>query len=570
MSSHVIHGSFAAGGEARAIVAGRPIWPPGELADIAARQGHPQAVLAAWRAEGTRFLARLNGSFAIAATDGNGGAMLAVDRFGVQRMCYAGDGESVRFGTSAERVARESHHGAAIDPNALYHYLYFHTVPSPRTIYRDVRKLPPAHVALWRPGHLQVEPYWDHGAAVEAERSRDTLAHELHRVIRASVERLAPDEATGAFLSGGIDSSTVTGVLGDVTGKPARTFTIGFDAKEYDETRFARVTVRHFKAQATEYFVTPQDTAGALPEIAAAYDEPFGNSSAVPTLLCARAARAAGMRRLLAGDGGDELYGGNSRYAKQQVFDLWWRVPRALRERVLGPALRSRALAWAGPPVRKARSYVAQASVPMPDRLQTYNFLALTPPGEVLDEAFHGVVDVGSPVHDMREWYARHARLPLVDAMLRFDWKLTLADNDLRKVVTMCELAGIDVDFPFLDNEVVEHSMRVPASYKIRRFRLRDFYKRAMDGYLPPEVIGKTKHGFGLPFGTWLLSDAGLRTLAGDSLATFRGRRIVAPRYLDFLVERHQTEHAGYYGEFVWVLLMLELWLQRHAPGTRF
>jgi asparagine synthase (glutamine-hydrolysing) len=148
--------------------------------------------------------------------------------------------------------------------------------------------------------------------------------------------------------------------------------------------------------------------------------------------------------------------------------------------------------------------------------------------------------------------------------MLYVDWKLALADNDLRKVNRMCEVLGMDVRYPMLDRELVEFSTRVPAPFKIKAFQLRYFFKQALGDFLPPEVLAKRKHGFGLPFGRWLRSSTGLHQLVYDSLARLKNRRYVRAEFLDWIVEKHRSDHADFYGSFVWTLMMLELWLETH------
>jgi asparagine synthase (glutamine-hydrolysing) len=308
--------------------------------------------------------------------------------------------------------------------------------------------------------------------------------------------------------------------------------------------------------------VTPADVAQCLPRIAAAYDEPFGNSSAVPTLLCAQRARADGVERLLAGDGGDELFGGNERYARQKVFDFYFRLPGRLRRRVLEPfAARNGTLAWLWP-ARKLRSYVQQACVPMPERLQTWNYMYRTGAAAVFDPAFLGSVDAREPLDLMAATYAEAPTESLVDRMLYLDWKITLADNDLRKVGRMCELAGVKVGYPMLDEAVVDASLKVPADQKVRGLNLRAFYKRTFRDFLPAEVIAKTKHGFGLPFGQWVKASAPLREEIYPSLQQLKRREIVQPAFIDGLVREFETDpDASYFGPMIWVFSLLEHWL---------
>jgi asparagine synthase (glutamine-hydrolysing) len=264
------------------------------------------------------------------------------------------------------------------------------------------------------------------------------------------------------------------------------------------------------------------------------------------------------------GDGGDEIFGGNERYASQWVFELYGRAPAAARA-ALQAGVRLPALARIGLG-RKARSYVEQARVPLPDRLQSYNFLHRTPLAEIFDAGFLERVDTGAPLANLREVYGRTASPSAVNRMMHLDLKITLADNDLRKVNQACALAGVDVRYPLLDDRMLAFAASVPPQMQLRRTRLRWFFKRALADFLPDAIIAKRKQGFGLPVGLWMVEHAGLRELADDSIAAFRRRGIVRPAYIDWVQQRHRGEHASYYGVMLWLLVMLEQWLEQH-PG---
>jgi asparagine synthase (glutamine-hydrolysing) len=213
--------------------------------------------------------------------------------------------------------------------------------------------------------------------------------------------------------------------------------------------------------------------------------------------------------------------------------------------------------------MRKLRSYVEQARIPLPDRLESYNFLCRTDLASMLEPEFLASVCTDHPSALMREVYERtESRSPL-NRMMHLDLKQTLADNDLRKVNAMCRLAGIDVRYPMLDDELVALSGMVPPSGKVKGTRLRPFFKESLQDLLPAEVIAKTKHGFGLPFGVWMLGHPPLYELAGDSLAAFRSRGYLRLSYLDRLLEQQRRSgHPSYYGVMVWVITMLEQWLR--------
>jgi asparagine synthase (glutamine-hydrolysing) len=292
------------------------------------------------------------------------------------------------------------------------------------------------------------------------------------------------------------------------------------------------------------------------------HDQPFGNSSAVPTYYCARLAKEDGVDTLLGGDGGDELFGGNERYAKQHLYSLYSDLPAVLRKGLLEP------LMFLPPEVGiagKVQRYMRNASLPMPARYDNYNLLERLGPEVVFTGEFLATVDRGQPPAQMAEAYRKAHAQSLLNRMLALDLKYTLADNDLPKVTRSCELAGVAVRFPLLDDAVVAFSARLAPRLKLKGTRLRYFFKEALRGFLPDEIIAKTKHGFGLPFGPWLETHAPLRQIALDSLADLKRRRIVRSELIDELTSVHVRSHADYYGTMVWILMMLEQWFRRHG-----
>ena len=223
------------------------------------------------------------------------------------------------------------------------------------------------------------------------------------------------------------------------------------------------------------------------------------------------------------------------------------------------------------PLLKKGASYVEQARVPMPDRLQMGNLLLHLGPQQVLTPGFLAQVNLQGPLEHQREtWaWAREGASEL-NRTLAFDWQYTLADSDLPKVLGATALAGVGVSFPMLDEALLEFSLTLPDDYKLKGQKLRWFFKEALRGFLPDEIIDKPKHGFGLPFGPWALKHAPLRRLAEDSLHGLAGRGMGQPAFIQRLLAEHLPAHPGYYGEMVWVLMMLEQWLQAHAPQADF
>ncbi|HQZ03274.1 MAG TPA: asparagine synthase-related protein [Thauera sp.] len=549
-----------------AIVLGRPRWPDAALAARAQSDGQAAAVLAAWRDGGESVLQAMQGNFAMVLVDTRQRrVLLAIDRSGIERLCFALAGETLVFSTSARAVARHPLVAASISQQALYEYLYCHMVPSPDTAFVGVEKLLPAESITFTGDALTRRFYWQLAYDIDNASDEAALRQRFMDLTEQGVARQRDARApTGAFLSGGTDSSTVSGMLGKVSGKPAETFSIGFDEEGFDELEFARITSRHFGTNPHEYYVTADDVVEAMPLIASAYDEPFGNASAAPTYFCAKMAREHGIEVVLAGDGGDEFFGGNERYAKQGVFERYHRVPSLLRN-IMEPLVMKFPLGGAIMPLRKAQSYLQQARVPLPDRMETYNFLHRSPLLEIFEPEFLKVVDTERPLELAREAYFRCGSAEMIERMMHLDHKTTLADSDLRKVTRMCEAAGVEVRFPFLDDDLIAFSGQLKPEHKVHKGRLRVLFKDALRGFLPDETITKSKHGFGLPFGIWLNEHGPLKQLAEDALSSLGKRGIVRAGYLDYLRREHAAGHASYYGVMIWVLVELELWLQANT-----
>jgi asparagine synthase (glutamine-hydrolysing) len=542
-------------------VCGRPSWREGANASPPIEGNAAEAILASWAGRPEDTLARVAGDFALALVDASGGyGLLATDRAGIRALYLAREGEALVFGSHLDLVLHALDRRPGLNLQALYDYCYFHVVPGPETIYREVTRLLPGQAAAYRDRRLAVTRYWQASYQESPEIEGPAAEAQLRELFLEGVRSRVDGAAVGAFLSGGTDSSTVCGMLARVR-SPARTYSIGFDAEGYDEMEYARIASRHFGTEHHEYYVTPADVVRAIPLVAAACDQPFANASVVPAYYCARMAREDGVEVLLAGDGGDELFGGNQRYAKQLLFERYLRVPRVLRAGLVEPLLFGVPLAERVGPLRKLRSYVSQARVPLPRRLETYNLLdrlgaeRVFPP-EVLRE-----VDTSRPVALLEETYHGAEAASVVNRMLAVDMRFTLADSDLPKVNAACALAGVEVRYPLLDDRVIEFAGRLRSDLKVRGQQLRYFFKQALRDVLPPEILAKRKHGFGLPFGVWLQADAGLRAVARESLERLGARGLVRAELIQDLLRERSGPEGAYLGVMVWTLVMLEQWL---------
>ena len=487
---------------------------------------------------------------------------LSVDLFAAFPLYFYRDAEGIRFSTSSIALTESRGIGSAsISPQSVFHYLYFHMVPTPHSIYQNIDAVESSHfVEISEQQHKsQLIPGL---ADMKTVRAAPTDSQRLRDRLASSVDQKSA-ECKATFLSGGLDSSTITGLLAKSRDGDVDAYSVGFDADGYDEMPYARLAAKHYGVRHHEIYLTPADVVKLLPKIAARYEEPFGNSSALPTLFCATAAAADGHKSMLAGDGGDELFAGNERYAKQKLFEVYFKLPAAARKltevSVLNAPLLDRI-----PPFAKLQSYIRQARIPLPDRLETYNFFSRNDPVDVIHPELVKQLDLEGPLNLLRATYQQPVEADSLHRMLWLDWKQTLADNDLRKVTTMCDLAGVDVHYPMLAPEMVELGRTLPSSLLLPGQKLRHFYKQSFADFLPQEIINKPKHGFGLPFGVWMRDYAPLKEMAYDALADLRKRNYLNENYLDQLVKLHQHDHAAYYGEFIWVFMMLELWLQAH------
>jgi asparagine synthase (glutamine-hydrolysing) len=525
---------------------------------------------ALWHERGDAVLDGITGEFLIALWDRpRARALLAVDRFATYPLYWCEHGDRVGFSARPQEAAARAGAPIECDWQALFAYAYFHMIPAPLCIYHGVQRLDLGEALRIERGRVEVVRYWtprfDETRPFDFAAERDAFLEALRVGVAESTQGLGQDQV-GCFLSGGTDSSTIAGLVGRQYGAPARTFSIGFAESGYDESGFSRLAARHFGTSHTEYFVTANDVRDAIAVVATQFEQPFGNSSALPAYFCAKLAAEAGVSRMLGGDGGDELYGGNERYAKQQVFAMYRHLPHPLRERLLEPMLRG-PLAGAGGVVAKARSYVEQAREPLPDRLQSrYNLLNRLGASRVFTAAMLARVDGDAPLALEREVWSRATGvdgvLGQINRLLAWDFKFTLADSDLPKVTRACLAAGVEVSFPMLADGLLRHSLQLRPDRKVKGRRLRYFFKESLRGFLPDEIIAKQKHGFGLPFGAWLLQRDDLRATAGDCLGSLAARGVLARDFGRQIIAELESGHAGYYGTMIWVLTMLELWLR--------
>ncbi len=521
---------------------------------------------------GAAFVERLEGAFSIVLWDRRERQLIAaVDRFGIKRLVYYHDRDSLLIASRIDALMQGGEISPEIDLRAIANILNFSYNVAPGTIFSGVHRLLPG-TRLISSGHrIRTETYWDMRYETAADRNEGRLSRKLGKVVEESVASHCNDasfENIGAFLSGGTDSSTVVGMMARTGKGRVQTFSIGFEDEAFNELGYARVAARKFGADHHTYLVSADDCFKALPDMVRAFDEPFANSSAIPTYFCARLAAQNGVRVLLAGDGGDELFGGNEWYRTDKIFAVYQRAPRFLRKRFIEPALT--AMPVHGGLVNKARSYVRRSNLPGLERVLSYHFLCANAPADIFEPAFLEQLGSYSVLDAPRRYYSNAPARDHLDRILYVDVKMTLGDSDLPKVTRMSELAGIQARFPLLDRTVAEFSGSIPPNLKVKYFEKRYLFKKAFRNLLPVEVIRKKKHGFGIPVAVWLKSDRRLRELAHDLLLSrrFFERGYFQRAFIEDLFRRHEADDSTYYGDTLWTFLVLELWHRQFVDAA--
>jgi asparagine synthase (glutamine-hydrolysing) len=521
-----------------------------------------------WRSDGVKACAALSGAFAFALLDERKGeALLAIDRSGIRPLCYQMVGRTLVFASSDDALVQHPGVCREVGAQAIYDYLYFHAVPGPASIYKAHRRLLPGEFLHYHGGRLERSRYWKLQFHEASTLAVPALKDELVDTVRSAVQASLGQQKVGALLGAGGGSAAVTAMLGMVTGGPAQTYAVGFDVPGDRELERARVVARHFKTAHHEYRVSAADVADAIPKLAAVFDQPFANPSAVATFYASRMARGDGVMRLIGGAGGEQLFGAAERNARQARFGHYERIPSAVRQLLIEPLLFQLARGIDGSLMRRARSHIEQSLVPLPARLALGNLLDSYGSASVLEPGFLASVDPSAPLDALTQaWWLSEADSQ-VNQLIAIDMKYALADSELPQLVKGAELAGVETAFPLLGDAVVAFSARLAPRYKHDGVRERCLLLEALRELLPRQVRTNRPLAAVLPFGHWLQTDSRLRSLAFDSLSDLKSRRIVRSDFIDTLLTRHVPGHPAHHGTMVWTLLMLEHWFALRKTG---
>jgi asparagine synthase (glutamine-hydrolysing) len=512
---------------------------------------------------GEAFVERLEGMFALALWDGRRQRLLlARDRLGKKPLLWTrlADG-TLAFASELKALATLPGLAREVDLRALDAFLSLQYVPGPGTALRGVQKLPPGHVLVAEGGREEVRPYWE-PAPARLELSEEEWLERVRETVREAVRRrLVADVPLGALLSGGIDSSIVVALMAQLATEPVRTFSVGFSDARYDERRFARAVAERYGTVHEELLVEP-DVATLLPRLAWAYDEPFGDSSALPTyLVCEHARRHVTVA--LTGDGGDESFAGYERYRAHALAGRAGVVPglpRAAATLVRQlPGGRSEPRST---PFRLGRFLEAAATPPT----ERYGRLMEIFPTSLRTELWtpEALAGIGSPA-SAGELLGKPATGGLSGLQL-LDLRTYLPGDLLFKADIASMACSLELRSPLLDHHVVELGLALPDRLKARGRIGKIALRRAFAADLPPEILARGKKGFGVPVSRWFRED--LRELSGDVLLgeRARSRGLFRTEAVEGLVREHAAGRADH-GAKLWSLVMLELWQQHYVDG---
>jgi asparagine synthase (glutamine-hydrolysing) len=538
---------------------------------ICASQMHRGEALAwLYTLDGIEFVQRLEGAFAISLWDEKEQRLLlAIDPLGIKTLYFTKEGSKLSFSSRVGAVRASQQRPSVVNANAVMQYLIFSAVTAPLSIYEGIERLQPGFFLVYEKGVVRQSRYWDLEYVESKNGSEGYWEKELREQMRAAVHRNLADcdvENTGAYLSGGTDSSSVVAFMSEQFAQP-HSYSISFPVTGYNEIEYARTTAKCFRSRHHELCLSPKDAIDAIPKVMAYYDEPFANSSALASYPCALLARQNGMETLLAGDGGDELFAGNERYESDRRFAIYQTLPLWLRKGFIEPltSLLPNDESRLGLP----RRYVRRANIPNPRRIFSYSVFLSEAPSDIFESSFLSRAVPGRWMEIANAHYDEARASTELNRLMHLDIKIILADNDLRKVSGTAELANIRVRYPLLDRRLAEFSGTIPSRLKLKGSQKRYIFKKAMTGILPNEILYKTKHGFGVPIGNWFLHDAKLKSLAQEVLTDTRTRQrgYFRADFYNKVADLHRRDHAAYYGEIIWYLVALELWHREHLEG---
>ncbi|MFN2454909.1 MAG: asparagine synthase (glutamine-hydrolyzing) [Pyrinomonadaceae bacterium] len=528
-----------------------------------------EAIVHAYEEYGAACVEHFRGMFAFAIWDARARKLfIARDRAGKKPLYYTHTPRgTLIFGSELKSLLEHPEFNGETNPEALDAYLTFGYVPDPLTIFRDVHKLPPGcHLSFAR-NRVQIEQYWDfpfeQADSAPSQREEDYL-EELRALLNEAVRvRLVSDVPLGAFLSGGVDSSTVVGLMSRAMPQPVKTFSIGFHEDSYDELKYARIAAKQFGTDHHEFVVTP-DICSILDELVWHFDEPFADSSAIPTYMVSKLAREH-VKVVLSGDGGDELFGGYTRYVKDRQRSGFARLPRFVRKGMMQPLGRNLPHgAW-------GRNYLHKVALDPLDRyIEDISVFTALSKQHLYTNDFRRQLHGDNGAHASFRAHADglHTTDPL-DPLLYLDSKTYLPGDILTKVDRMSMAVSLEARVPLLDHKLIEFvCSRIPASLKMKGLETKYIFKRAVRDLVPAEILNRPKQGFGVPIQQWINEQLRDRIHSTLTEPRTQQRGYVDLRHVNVLLDEHGRGRRDHSAQ-LWALFMLELWHRAFADKDR-
>ena len=517
-----------------------------------ATRSDTEVIVHAYETYGDKFVEYLDGMFAIAIWDTRRQQLLlARDRFGKKPLVYAHRDSWCAFASELQALLVLPEIQRDIDPAAIGSYLSYMAVPAPQTIYRSIRKLPPAHVMTLKNGRASLRRYWKLSFVPKQSLSDAEAAERSVELLREAVrKRLVSDVPIGAFLSGGVDSSAVVALMAELSDQPVKTFSIGFDEEAYNELPYARRVAEEFGCDHHEFIVQPK-AAEVLPKLVQHFGEPFADSSAIPTSYVAALTREH-VTVALTGDGGDEAFGGYGRHRANALAETFAAALSSDSVRHVVKSLVRSSRDELGTVARIKRFVHAATST----RSERYRAWAGVFSADLISEVFPTVTDTNLAV---REMFEKYQTLDAIDALLAIDTEFYLPTDLLVKMDITTMMHSLEARSPFLDHQLVEFAAALPSNQKVRRLTTKFILKRAMRGLVPAEALKRRKRGFAVPIKQWLQGD--LRDVLKDHLLASQvaADGVICSGTIDRLVREHLAGVRDW-SQQLWTLLMLEMW----------
>jgi len=510
---------------------------------------------------GTDCLKFLRGMFALAIWDEKREILfLARDRVGQKPLCYMESNGQLIFASEIKAILQVPDIPREVNPEATHHYLTYQYVPAPLTMFKNIKKLPPAHFLVWDKGGIRIERYWQlsfrPGRTMGGEDCRERLLYLFEEAVKL---RLVSDVPLGAFLSGGVDSTAVVGMMSRLSNRAVKTFSIGFEEKAYNELPFARLAAKHFKTEHHEFIVRPE-ALKILPKLIWHYNEPFADSSAIPTYYVAEKTREY-VTVALNGDGGDESFAGYPRYRAVKLAEYYQKMPVYLREKLIGRLVEKLpSSAEAKTFVRRLKRFLEAISLSPERRYARWIcfFDDRMKEGLYTSDMKQATKGIDSFKH-LEDVYQQADGANFLAKTLYVDMATYLPDDLLVKVDIATMANSLEARSPFLDHKLIEFAASLPSELKLKGLTGKYILKKALKDLLPLPIRRRKKMGFGVPISNWFRNELKgyLQEVLLDKHSLKRG--YFQEDYIRRLLNEHGQGHSDH-GNRLWALLNLELW----------